>query len=77
METAAVLVLEPIFEADLSPEQYAYRRDRGALDAVREVQELIKCGKWIEPHRTTVGNSGVFRVHVIVDDSALLIREHH
>src|SRR5215475_10378488 len=27
-ELAAVLVLEPIFEADLQPEQYAYRQDR-------------------------------------------------
>ena len=26
---------EPIFEADLQPEQYAYRPDRSALDAVR------------------------------------------
>jgi hypothetical protein len=25
--TAAMLVLEPIFEADLPPEQYAYRRE--------------------------------------------------
>ena len=24
-QTAAMLVLEPIFEADLQPEQYAYR----------------------------------------------------
>jgi len=43
-ETAAVLVLEPIFEADLQPEQYAYRRDRGALDAVRQVHKLINTG---------------------------------
>jgi RNA-directed DNA polymerase len=43
-ETAAVLVLEPIFEADLPPEQHAYRRDRGALDAVRQVHELINTG---------------------------------
>ena len=34
-QTAAVLVLEPIFEADLQPEQYAHRADRSALDAVR------------------------------------------
>src|SRR5208282_3272172 len=40
-QTAAVLVLEPIFEADLQPEQYAYRRDRSALDAVRQVHKLI------------------------------------
>jgi RNA-directed DNA polymerase len=43
-QTAAVLVLEPIFEADLQPEQYAYRRDRSALDAVRHVHKLINTG---------------------------------
>ena len=32
--TAAMLVLEPIFEADLQPEQNAYRPERSALDAV-------------------------------------------
>jgi retron-type reverse transcriptase len=41
---AAVLVLDPIFEADLQPEQYAYRRNRSALDAVRHVHELINTG---------------------------------
>ena len=41
---AAVLVLDPIFEADLAPEQYAYRRDRSALDAVRHVHKLINTG---------------------------------
>ena len=44
VETAAVLVLEPIFEADLQPEQYAYRRDRSALDAVKHVHKLINTG---------------------------------
>jgi group II intron reverse transcriptase/maturase len=44
VETAAVLVLEPIFEADLQPEQYAYRRDHSALDAVRHVHKLINTG---------------------------------
>ena len=43
-ETAAVLVLEPIFEADLQPEQYAYRQDRRALDAVKRVHKLINTG---------------------------------
>ena len=43
-QTAAVLVLEPIFETDLQPEQYAYRRDRSALDAVRHVHRLINTG---------------------------------
>jgi group II intron reverse transcriptase/maturase len=41
---AAVLVFDPIFEVDLEPEQYAYRRDRSALDAVRHVHKLINTG---------------------------------
>ena len=41
---AAVLVLDPIFEADLQPEQYAYRRGRSALDAVTHVHKLINTG---------------------------------
>ena len=44
VELAAVLVLEPIFEADLQPEQYAYRQDRSALDAVRHVHQLLSTG---------------------------------
>ena len=44
VETAAVLVLEPIFEADLQPEQYAYRAGRSALDAVKHVHKLINTG---------------------------------
>jgi group II intron reverse transcriptase/maturase len=38
--TAAMLVLEPICEADLPPEQYAYRPGRNAQQAVVEVEEL-------------------------------------
>jgi retron-type reverse transcriptase len=44
VQTAAVLVLEPIFEADLPTEQYAYRADRSALDAVQHVHKLINTG---------------------------------
>jgi RNA-directed DNA polymerase len=44
VQTAAVLVLEPIFEADLQPEQYAYRAGRSALDAVRRVHALACTG---------------------------------
>jgi RNA-directed DNA polymerase len=44
--TAAVLVLEPIFEADLQPEQYAYRPGRSALGAVRHVYTLLKSRHW-------------------------------
>ncbi len=44
VQTAAMLVLEPIFEADLQPEQYAYRAERSALDAVSHVRTLLKGG---------------------------------
>src|SRR6202043_2882456 len=40
-QTAAKLVLEPIFEADLEPNAYGYRPKRSAQDAVREVHKLI------------------------------------
>jgi RNA-directed DNA polymerase len=39
--TAAMLVLEPIFEADLPPELYAYRAGRNAQQAAIEVEELL------------------------------------
>ena len=39
--TAAMLVLEPIFEADLPPELYAYRPGRNARQAVIEVEEVL------------------------------------
>ena len=42
--TAAMLVLEPIFEADLPPEQYAYRTGRNAQQAVGEVGALLSRG---------------------------------
>src|ERR1035438_1583532 len=42
--TAAMLVLEPIFEADLPPEQYAYRPRRNAQQAVVKVQEQLFYG---------------------------------
>jgi RNA-directed DNA polymerase len=44
VQMAAVVVLEPIFEADLEPEQHAYRPDRSALDAVRQVERLLRAG---------------------------------
>ena len=39
--TAAMLVLDPIFEADLPPEQYAYRAGRNAQQAVVEVKDTL------------------------------------
>ena len=44
VQTAAVLVLGPVFEADLQPEQYAYRPERSALDAVSHVYKLLNTG---------------------------------
>jgi RNA-directed DNA polymerase len=39
--TAAMLVLDPIFEADLPAEQYAYRQGRDAQRAVIDVEEAL------------------------------------
>jgi group II intron reverse transcriptase/maturase len=39
--TAAMLVLDPIFEADLPPEQYAYRAGRNAQQAVIDAEETL------------------------------------
>jgi RNA-directed DNA polymerase len=44
-QMAVVLVTEPIFEADLEPEQYAYRANRSALDAVRHAHGLVSAGQ--------------------------------
>ncbi|WP_280139017.1 reverse transcriptase domain-containing protein, partial [Pseudovibrio sp. POLY-S9] len=43
-QTSAMLVLEPIFEADLQPEQYAYRPERSATDAVNHIRKLVNTG---------------------------------
>jgi RNA-directed DNA polymerase len=44
VQTAAVLVLEPIFEADFDDAAYGYRPQRSALDAVRQVHQAIDAG---------------------------------
>jgi len=44
IQTAAKLVLEPILEADMEPNAYGYRPKRGALDAIRNVHELLRAG---------------------------------
>jgi RNA-directed DNA polymerase len=41
VQTAAKLVLEPLFEADFEDNAYGYRPARGAVDAVKEVHRLI------------------------------------
>jgi RNA-directed DNA polymerase len=46
-QTAAKLVLEPIFEADFEDSAYGYRPRRGAADAIKEVHRLI-CRGYID-----------------------------
>ena len=40
-QTAAKLILEPIFEADLEPNAYAYRPKKSAQDAIQAVDRLL------------------------------------
>ena len=44
VQTAANLVLQPIFEADLTDNAYAYRPRKSAQDAVRRVHALLQDG---------------------------------
>src|SRR5712691_8437879 len=44
VQTAAKLVLEPIFEADLEPNAYGYRPKRSAPHAVQKVHEWLWAG---------------------------------
>ncbi len=44
MQTAALLILQPIFEADLEPTAYGYRPGRTALEAVQEVHRALCAG---------------------------------
>jgi RNA-directed DNA polymerase len=44
VQTATMLVLSPIFEADLQDEQYAYRPERSAQGALVRVKELVCTG---------------------------------
>lgn len=44
VQTSVVLILTPIFEADLQAEQYGYRPGRNANDAVQRVHSLLNTG---------------------------------
>src|SRR6202048_3835996 len=44
VQTAAKLVVEPIFEADFDPNAYGYRPKRSAQDAIRKVHQLLCSG---------------------------------
>ncbi len=43
-QTAAKLILEPIWEADLEPNAYGYRPRKSAQDAIQKVDELLHEG---------------------------------
>jgi RNA-directed DNA polymerase len=43
-QTAAKLILEPIWEADLEPNAYGYRPQKSAQDAIQKVDELLHEG---------------------------------
>ena len=64
--TAALLVLEPIFEADLPSEIYAYRAARNAQQAVVEVEELVFRGH--RGHRR-IGVKAYFAVFLAPDEA--------
>lgn len=42
VQTAAKLVLEPIFEADFDPSAYGYRPNRSAVEAVEQVNKALR-----------------------------------
>jgi len=44
VQMAAVIVMEPIFEADLADEQYGYRPGRSAHDAIRQIRGWLNRG---------------------------------
>src|ERR1019366_8798941 len=44
VQTAAKLLLEPVFEADFDPNAYGYRPKRSAQDAIQKVHELLQAG---------------------------------
>ena len=43
-QTAAKLILEPIWEADLEPNAYGYRPGKSAQDAIQKVEGLLQAG---------------------------------
>ncbi len=44
VQTAAKLLLEPIFEADFDPNAFGYRPKRSAQDAIQRVEQLLRAG---------------------------------
>lgn len=44
VQTAVLMVLEPIFERDFAEHSYGFRPGRGCKDALRQVDKLLKAG---------------------------------
>jgi len=44
VQTAALVILEPIFDLDLQDEQHAYRPGRSAQDAIGQIATLLRSG---------------------------------
>jgi RNA-directed DNA polymerase len=67
VQTAAKLVLEPIFEADFEESAYGYRPRRGGVDAIKEVHRLIFRGYTdvvdadLSKYFDTIPHSGLLR----------------
>ena len=66
VQTAATLVLEPIFEADFDEAAYGYRPKRSALDAVQTVHQAIKEG------HTEIVDADVSKYFDTIPHSALI-----
>ena len=57
VQTAAKLVLEPIFEADLEPSAYGYRPGRSGIDAAKSVHRLL-CEGFTDVEAATLAHDG-------------------
>jgi PAS domain S-box-containing protein len=78
-QTAAKLVLEPIFEADFEDNAYGYRPRRGAVDAVKEVHRHLSRGytdvvdadltKYLDAIDQALGCQ---RASILLDDSGIM-----
>ena len=67
VQTAAKIVLEPIFEADMEPSAYGYRPKRSAQDVIRKVHKLV-CGGYTDVVDADHSNRGRFRaIHHAAD----------
>ena len=72
VQTAARMVIEPIFESRFHPQSYGFRPGRGCKDALRQMKELLEAGKI---HVVDVDIKGYFDA-IPHDPLMALVREH-